>query len=144
LRAIRTIDINVAPALEEIRCGGRLRARFGRRCDELSGDQARQLLESRRRYDWSAEPSGMRLAQAVPAALDLARRFYRDEHGRNPPSTLALVTQLGLTVPTIPTADDGSSTGDRAAAPMPPCGHSSMISRRMMPTSATTCAPTSR
>jgi ATP-dependent DNA helicase RecG len=101
--------INVAPALEEIRCGGRLRARFGRRCDELSGDQARQLLESRRRYDWTAEPSGMRLSQAMPAALELARRFYRDEHGRIPPSTLALVAQLGLTV------GDGS-TDDRAGA----------------------------
>jgi ATP-dependent DNA helicase RecG len=88
--------INVAPALEEIRCDGKLRARFGSRCEELTGDQARRLLEERRRYDWSAEPSGFHLSHAVPAALDLARRSYVQEHGRAPHSSLALVSQLGL------------------------------------------------
>lgn len=88
--------VNVAPALEEIRCDGRLRARFGARCEELTGDQARRLLEERRRYDWSAEPSGFRLSDAVPAALDLARRYYQTGHGRVPQSDAALVSQLGL------------------------------------------------
>lgn len=88
--------INVAPALEEIRCDGRLRSRFGAGCRELSGDQARQLLEQRRRYDWSAEPSGFKLPEAVPAALEIAERYYRDEHVRVPPSPTALASQLGL------------------------------------------------
>ena len=92
----RVYLINVAPGLEEIRCDGKLRARFGRRCEELSGDQARRLLESRRRYDWSGERSGFRLSEAVPAALDLARRFYREEHGRSPSGSLALAQRLGL------------------------------------------------
>ncbi|MGH2460061.1 MAG: ATP-binding protein, partial [Chloroflexota bacterium] len=90
--------INVAPALEEIRYEGKLHARFGRRCDELSGDLSRQLLESRRRYDWSAEPSGLRLSQALPQAIELAQRYYRQEHGRTPSSVLALAVQLGITL----------------------------------------------
>lgn len=94
----RVYLINVAPALEEIRCDGKLRARLGRRCEELTGDQARRFLETRRRYDWSAEPSSIRLSQAVPSALALANRFYRDEHARTPASDRALATQLGLTV----------------------------------------------
>jgi ATP-dependent DNA helicase RecG len=88
--------LNVAPALEEIRCDGKLRARFADGCRELSGDQARVLLEQRRHYDWSAEPSGLRLSQADPAALGLARRFYAEARGRAAMSDRALVTQLGL------------------------------------------------
>src|SRR5262245_29329626 len=93
--------VNVADALEEIRCDGKLRARVGRGCEELTGDQARQLLERRRRYDWSAEPSGLRLSRAEPAALAVAHRLYRQEHGRTPPDDAALASQLGLTI------DDG-------------------------------------
>lgn len=88
--------INVAPALEEIRCDGKLRARFADGCRELSGDQARLLLEQRRHYDWSAEPSGLRLSQVDPTALDLARRSYADARGRAAASARALVTRLGL------------------------------------------------
>ncbi len=88
--------INVAPALEEIRCEGKLRARFGSKCRELSGDQARHLLEQRRRYDWSAEPSGFRLSDALPGALEIAETYYKAEQVRVPASILALVSQLGL------------------------------------------------
>jgi len=88
--------VNVAPALEEIRCDGKLRARVGTRCEEMSGDQARRFLEERRRYDWSAEASGFRLSDARPDALAIARRYYQDEHGRVPGSDSALVSQLGL------------------------------------------------
>jgi ATP-dependent DNA helicase RecG len=88
--------INIAPGLEETRCDGKLRARFGTRCEELSGDQARRLLEERRRSDWSAERSGLRLSHAVPASLDLARRYYEAAQGRAPQRSLALVSQLGL------------------------------------------------
>ena len=88
--------INVAPALEEIRCDGKLRARFADGCRELSGDQARVLLEQRRHYDWSAEPAGLRLSAVDPRALELGRRFYAEARGRGAASDRALVTQLGL------------------------------------------------
>ena len=91
--------IDVPPALEEIRVAGdlRLRVRVGGDCVELSGDMARKLLESRRRYDWSAEPSGFRYSQVEQAALKVAAEFYRTEHGRTPSSMLSLIQQLGLT-----------------------------------------------
>jgi ATP-dependent DNA helicase RecG len=88
--------INVAPALEEIRCDGKLRARFADGCRELSGDQARALLEQRRHYDWSAEPSGLRFSQVEPQALALARRYYAEARGRGAASDRALASQLGL------------------------------------------------
>ena len=68
--------INVAPALAEIYCDGKLRTRLGTTCTEMSGDDARRLLEQRRHFDWSAEPSGMRLSGADPEALAVARDFY--------------------------------------------------------------------
>jgi ATP-dependent DNA helicase RecG len=49
--------INVPPALSEIRSGGKLRTRQGTDCVELHGDRAREFLERRRSYDWSAEGS---------------------------------------------------------------------------------------
>ena len=94
--------INVAPALEEIRVGGKLRARFDRRCVELTGDRAREFLENRRRYDWSAEASVMRFSDATPEALASARRHYEEEHGTAPGSDLELVRRLGVTM------EDGS------------------------------------
>jgi hypothetical protein len=57
--------INVAPALGEIRSGGKLRTRFGTDCVELDGDRARKFLEQRRNYDWSAEPSPERLNRTM-------------------------------------------------------------------------------
>jgi hypothetical protein len=50
--------ISVASALGEIRSGGKLRTRFGTDCVELDGDRARELLEKRRNYDWSAAFAG--------------------------------------------------------------------------------------
>jgi len=93
--------VNVAPALEEIRCQGKLRARLGTDCVELTGDRAREFLERRRNYDWSAAPSGLRLADASPDALASARRHFRDEHGAEAQGDLALVRRLGVAV------DDG-------------------------------------
>ena len=88
--------VNVAPALEEIRCQGRPRARLGTDCVELSGDRAREFLERRRNYDWSSAPSGLRLSDARPDALQSARRHYRDEHGAEAQGDLALVRRLGV------------------------------------------------
>jgi ATP-dependent DNA helicase RecG len=88
--------INVPPALEEVRVDGRLRTRQGTECIELSGDRAREFLERRRRYDWSAEPSEMCLRDADQAALERAHALYRDAHGRRAGSDLDLVGRLGV------------------------------------------------
>jgi ATP-dependent DNA helicase RecG len=87
--------INVAPALEEVRCGGKLRTRYGTECVELTGDRARQFLEQRRAYDWSAEASGMRFSDATDAALASARTHYRAAHGTAPGSDLEIVRRMG-------------------------------------------------
>jgi ATP-dependent DNA helicase RecG len=100
----RTIDghriylINIAPGLEEVRVGGKLRARLGTSCEELSGDRAREFLERRRRFDWTAEASGLRLADASQIALASARRHYEEQRGGAPEGDLALVRRLGVTV----------------------------------------------
>ncbi len=95
--------VNVAPALEEIRCQGKLRARLGTDCVELTGDRAREFLERRRNYDWSSEASGLRLSDAAPTALSSAHRHYRDEHGVEAQGDLALIRRLGIVV------DDGEN-----------------------------------
>ncbi|WP_217914729.1 ATP-binding protein [Miltoncostaea marina] len=97
----RVYLVNVAPALEEIRCQGKLRARLGTDCVELTGDRARQFLERRRNYDWSSAPSGLRLSDASREALSSARRHFRDEHGAEAQGDLAVVRRLGVAI------DDG-------------------------------------
>lgn len=92
----RLYVINVEPALEEIRASGKLRTRHGRRCVELTGDTARRFLEARRGFDWSAEPSGMRLSSADPKAIETAMRFYRQRHGTTPPSERELASRMGV------------------------------------------------
>lgn len=92
----RTYLINIAPAMELIRSGDRLRRRFGTRCEELSGDAARLFLESRIHYDWSAEASGWRLSQASDAALATGWKYYQEDRGHRPTTKAALASQLGL------------------------------------------------
>jgi ATP-dependent DNA helicase RecG len=89
--------IDVPPALEEVRVDGKLRARFGDQCQELSGDRAREFLERRRNYDWSARPSMFRLSDAVPEALSVARTHYEESKGNPAPTDLALARRLGVT-----------------------------------------------
>lgn len=105
--------INVAPALEEIRVGTKLRTRFGKDCVELTGDQAREFLESRRGYDWSAEPSGMRLSSATKEALESARTHYRAARGTAPPSDQELARRMGVT---LGSPDDADPELNRAGA----------------------------
>jgi ATP-dependent DNA helicase RecG len=92
----RIYMLNVADALEEIRCDGKLRARIGRSCEELTGDRARQLLESRRKYDWSAEPSGKRLSDVDPRTLKLGCELYARAHDRELAVETHLFAALGL------------------------------------------------
>ncbi len=88
--------INVPPALEEIRAGGKLRMRRGTDCVEVSGDDARRLLEDRRGFDWTAEPSGVRLSAADPVALRSARRRYQERRGAAPDSDRELTSRMGV------------------------------------------------
>lgn len=88
--------INVPPALEEIRAGGKLRMRRGTDCVEVSGDDARRLLEDRRGFDWTAEPSGIRLSAADPVALRSARRRYQERRGAAPDSDRELASRMGI------------------------------------------------
>lgn len=92
----RLYFINVEPALEEIRAGDKLRTRHGKRCVELTGDAARRFLEARRGFDWSAEPSGMRLSEADPKAIETAMRFYRQRGDTTPPSGRELASRMGV------------------------------------------------
>jgi ATP-dependent DNA helicase RecG len=77
---------------------GKLRARFRDQCVELTGDRAREFLERRRNYDWSARLSDFRLSDADAAALGSARAHYEESKGSSPGSDLALARRLGVTV----------------------------------------------
>lgn len=92
----RVYLIDVAPALAEIWCNGRLRRRQGDACVEVTGDDARRFLEARRRYDWSAEPSEVRLSDVDPAAYRAAAAEFEGAHGRRPGSVADLCLRLGL------------------------------------------------
>lgn len=94
---VRLLMINVPDALEFIRVRGRLRTRRGTDCIELDGTLAREFLERRRGYDWSAQPSGMCLSAAVPEALASARRHYEAEtNAPAPGSDRELTRRLGI------------------------------------------------
>ncbi|MBA3876102.1 MAG: hypothetical protein C0498_04065 [Anaerolinea sp.] len=95
---VRLLLINVPDALEEVRSGGRLRTRIGRDCEEMSGDRAREFLEARRGFDWSAQPSAMRFSETTPEARASARRHYEEEHGAAPGSDLEIARRLGLLI----------------------------------------------
>lgn len=96
-QGVRLYLINVPPAIEEIRSGDRLRMRRGTECVEVSGDDARRLLEERRGFDWTAEPSGLRLSDADPFAMASAQRHYRERSGTNL-GLRELVSRMGVTV----------------------------------------------
>jgi ATP-dependent DNA helicase RecG len=90
--------IDVPPALEEVRAGGKLRTRINKACVELSGDRAREFLERRRGYDWSAGPSGKFLSDVSPAAFASAREKYQAAKGLAPESNLELCRRMGVLV----------------------------------------------
>lgn len=104
--------IDVPPNLEEIYVNGRLRARFGAACEEVTGSRAQQLLERRRGFDWTAEPSGLRFSDATADALASARRHYAEESGVAPGSELEVARRMGVVV----TGDDQDPELNRAGA----------------------------
>jgi ATP-dependent DNA helicase RecG len=94
----RLLLVNVSDALAETYAGNRLRTRVGTDCVELTGDRAREFLEVRRGYDWSAEPSGIRLSQATPAAIDSAAGHYARKHGTGHLGSRELASRLRVLV----------------------------------------------
>jgi ATP-dependent DNA helicase RecG len=72
-------------------------ARFRDQCVELTGDRAREFLQRRRNYDWSARPSDFRLSDADDDALESARAHYEESKGSSPGTDQALARRLGVT-----------------------------------------------
>ena len=92
----RLLLMNIPDALREINVNGKLQTRVGSSCVELSGEQARQFLESRRNFDWSAQKSGKRLSEATEEALESARIHFRNAKGTVPDSNRELASRLGI------------------------------------------------
>ena len=95
---VRLLLIDVADALAEVHVDGRLRTRVGTECVELTGDRARHFLEARRGFDWSAQPSGLRLSAAVPNAVESAAGHYSRKHGVGALGARELATRLKFLV----------------------------------------------
>jgi ATP-dependent DNA helicase RecG len=120
---VRLYLINVAPALEEVRVDGKLRARFQTGCVELTGDRAREFLEQRRQYDWSQESSGMRLSDAFVGALAGAQDRYAEARGRRAGSDLELVRRMKVTL------DDSDNPVLTRAGALLLCEYEPMVER---------------
>lgn len=83
---VRLVLVNVTEGMEMISdTKGRASRRNGSECVPLSISQAATLNDDRRRFDWSAEPSDLTLADVDEDAVDDARarlRRYDDERRR--------------------------------------------------------------
>lgn len=90
--------INVHPGVMEISVADKLRMRRGRECLPVEGADALRLLQERRGFDWSAQPSGVRLSQATLEAMLAARRFWRERRGDPPSSDRDLANRMGVLV----------------------------------------------
>jgi ATP-dependent DNA helicase RecG len=115
--------INVPPALSEIRSGGKLRTRQGTDCVELHGDRAREFLERRRSYDWSAEGSSERLSTCDADALRFAHRHYEERHSVPAPSDIELLRRLGVVM------DDGADPQLNQAGAVLLCSYEPTVER---------------
>lgn len=109
--------VDVPDNLGETYVDGKVRVRHGARCIEPSVTQARELLELRRGFDWTAEPSGLRFADAEPAALESARRHYAEAHGDAPESRLEIARRLGVVAGGDPADPDLNRAGALLLAP---------------------------
>ncbi len=83
---VRLVLVNVTEGMEMVSdTRGRASRRTGRECVPLSISQAATLNDDRRRFDWSAEPSDLTVADVDEEAVDEARgrlRRYDDERRR--------------------------------------------------------------
>jgi ATP-dependent DNA helicase RecG len=115
--------INVPPTLSEIRSGGKLRGRQGTDCVELDGDRAREFLERRRSYDWSAEASSEHFSKCDPDALLSAHRHHAARHGVPAGSDLELLRRLGVLM------DDGEDPQLNQAGAVLLCAYEPSVER---------------
>lgn len=97
----RMVIVNVTEGMEMVSdTKGRSSRRHGTDCIPLSISQAATLNDDRRRFDWTAEPSDLSLADVSDAAIEDARsrlRRYEDERrGLAEASTVDLLGDLGL------------------------------------------------
>lgn len=97
----RVVVVNVTEGMEMVSdAKGRSSRRHGTGCIPLSISQAATLNDDRRRFDWSAQPSDLSLADVSEVAVDDARsrlRRYEDERrGLADAPTEDLLGDLGL------------------------------------------------
>lgn len=71
----RVVVVTVVPDQDLHRVGGKLRERIADSCEPMRPEREARVLEDRRRFDWSAEPSGLVTDDASPRALEEARRL---------------------------------------------------------------------
>jgi ATP-dependent DNA helicase RecG len=97
----RVVVVNVTEGMEMVSdTKGRSSRRHGTACVPLTISQAATLNDDRRRFDWSAEPSDLRLDDVLDSAVEEARRRlrrYDDERRRlAEAATEDLLGDLGL------------------------------------------------
>lgn len=112
--------MDIAHNLGEIYVDQKLRVRFGDRCIEPTPSQARDLLERRRGFDWSAEPSGLRYEDAIPEALSSARRHYSEAHDEVPDSDLEIARRMGVLLDPAAANPELNRAGALLLAPFEP------------------------
>ena len=89
--------INIAPSSFLTACKNQMQERIGKQCLPLTADRARETLDRRRNYDWSAEKSSTRVSDVDPDALRVAVRLYEREQARRIVDPVALMRRLRLT-----------------------------------------------
>lgn len=100
----RLLVLRAPEALEPIRYAGRVKWRVDDNCVEIDASTWAARHLSRGRRDWSAEPTSLEAAEALPGAFAVARR-YLNESGEEAARDLAaspdrdLMTRLNVCTP---------------------------------------------
>ncbi len=71
---MRLLLITVETAFDLVRAGGKLRERMGTSCEPMAPGREAVIRDERRGYDWSAEPTHLRVDDVSPRAVEEARR----------------------------------------------------------------------
>lgn len=77
LGGTRVLVLRPPEAVEPIRWNGRIRWRVADHCVDVDAATWMTGRMHRGGFDWSAQPSGFRLDDVQPSALEIARRFLR-------------------------------------------------------------------
>ena len=96
LAGTRILVLRAPTALEPIRHHGRTTWRVGDNCVELDAASRAAAHLHRSGFDWSARPSGHRLDEANPVALELARRYLRENTSDAAATELAAAADADL------------------------------------------------